>query len=300
MSEAINISPELMIMDKSAGASYRLDTGKEDFNRVIASDKLGTLNFSDISIDGFDSYLYFDDLSTISSFVKHLKNNGDAADPTPYTKELQGEDVIVAVFGRVSIELADSSSTSVELCRPVYRVYPAPKTHELYPVQDIRRYISDTWREECKEALFCSGEDASQRFGVVKRFKESERLQLRLLKLVLAFATLIIAIIAIGAFVKDRGIINAANAANAQSHSNSLSATSLMNANNAPSSSTPPTSLNPASVVYGGGYAGQEGQATVEDFARLQVEQRESMLKDMGVNVQSGAQNLGCFAEGQS
>jgi hypothetical protein len=295
MSVAISISPELMIMDKSAGASYRLDSGKEDFNRVISSDKLGTLNFSDISIDGFDSYLYFKDLSAVSSFVKHLKNNGDAADPTPYSKELQAEDTIVIVYGRVSIELADSSSTSVELCRPVYRVYPAAKTKELYAVQDIRRYISDTWREECKEALFCSGEDASQRFGVVKRFKESERLQLRLLKLVLAFATLIIAIIAIGAVVKDQGIINAANA---QSHSSNPSATSLMNANNTPSSASP--SLNPASVVYGGGYAGQEGQATVEDFARLQVEQRESMLQDMGVNVQSGAQNLGCFAEERS
>lgn len=297
MSVAINISPELMIMDKSAGASYRLDSGKEDFNRVIASDKLGTLNFSDISIDGFDSYLYFDNLSTVATFVKHLKNNGDAADPTPYIKELKGEDAIVIVFGRVSIELADASSTSVELCRPVYRVYPDTKTAELYPVQDIRRYISDTWREECKEALFCSGEDASQRFGVVKRFKESERLQLRLLKLVLAFATLIIAIIAIGAVFKDRGAVNAINA---QSNSSNLSANSLMNANNTPSSATPPTSLNPASVVYGGGYAGQEGQATVEDFARLQVEQRESMLQDMGVDVQSGAQNLGCFAEERS
>lgn len=299
MSVAIEISPELMIMDKPNGASYRLDSGEEDFNRVIASDKLDTLNFIDIPVDGFDTYLYFEDLGAVASFVKSIKVNGDAVDVTPHTTERTEEGTIVIVYGKVSIVLSDSKSQTIELCRPVYRVYPDKKENTLFPVQDIRRYINKAWTEECKEALFHSGTDAVQRFGVVKRLKESEKLQLNLLKMVLALATLVIVIIAVGAMFKDNGAIRSANAGQASAPTAIATASSLMNANNQNAAALP-LSTNPSSAVYGGGFTGQEGQASVEDFARLQVEQTQGMLKEMGVDVQSGSQNLGCFAEDKS
>lgn len=303
MSVAIEINPELMIMDKTsgAGASYRLDSGVEDLNRVIASGKLDTLNFIDIPIDGFDTYLYFDDLAAVSRFVKSIKQANDPVDITPYTEVKKEESAIIVVHGQVSIVLSDGSGKTVELCRPVYRVHPNAKTRELFPVQDVRTYITSAWTEECKEALFHSGSDAGQRFGVVKRLKESEKLQLNLLKLVLVFATLVIVIIALGALFKDSGAISTANAnpTNIQQATNSL-----INANN-----TPPeqqlmqiqaNANHPASAVYGNGMSGAEGQATVEDFARLQVEQTQNMLKEMGVDVTANKQNLGCFAEDKS
>ena len=303
MSVAIEINPELMIMDKTsgAGASYRLDSGTEDLNRVIASEKLDTLNFIDIPIDGFDTYLYFDDLAAVSRFVKSIKQANDPVDITPYTEVKKEESAIIVVHGQVSIVLSDGSGKTVELCRPVYRVHPNAKTRELFPVQDVRTYITSAWTEECKEALFHSGSDAGQRFGVVKRLKESEKLQLNLLKLVLVFATLVIVIIALGALFKDSGAISTANAnpTNIQQATNSL-----INANN-----TPPeqqlmqiqaNANHPASAVYGNGMSGAEGQATVEDFARLQVEQTQNMLKEMGVDVTANKQNLGCFAEDKS
>lgn len=303
MSVAIEINPELMIMDKTsgAGASYRLDSGVEDLNRVIASEKLDTLNFIDIPIDGFDTYLYFDDLAAVSRFVKSIKQANDPVDITPYTEVKKEESAIIVVHGQVSIVLSDGSGKTVELCRPVYRVHPNAKTRELFPVQDVRTYITSAWTEECKEALFHSGSDAGQRFGVVKRLKESEKLQLNLLKLVLVFATLVIVIIALGALFKDSGAISTANAnpTNIQQATNSL-----INANN-----TPPeqqlmqiqaNANHPASAVYGNGMSGAEGQATVEDFARLQVEQTQNMLKEMGVDVTANKQNLGCFAEDKS
>ena len=308
MSVAIDINPELMIMDKSsgAGASYRLDSGTEDMNRVIASEKLDTLNFIDIPIDGFDTYLYFDDLAAVSRFVKSIKQANDPIDITPYSAIKTEPTAIVVVHGQVSIVLSDGSGKTVELCRPVYRVHSNKKTNELLPVQDVRSYITSAWTEECKEALFHSGSDAGQRFGVVKRLKESENLQLNLLKLVLAFATLVIVIIALGALFKDSGAIGSANA-QAQSQPAAFSsmqpidqANSLMNANLA----TPQQQVlqaqenksHPASAVYGAGMTGAEGQATVEDFARLQVEQTQNMLKEMGVDVTAGKQDLGCFA----
>ena len=298
MSVAIEISPELMIIDKPSGASYRLDTGKEDFNRVISSDKLSssTLNFGGISVDGFDSYLYFKDLAAVSEFVKLLKINGDKVDVKPYlTKPLKDEpkdESIIIVFGSVSISLAGDTPTSVDLARPVYRVYPDAKTSALYPVQDIHAYINETWQEECKQALFSSGDDASQRVGTVRQAKVSDNSQLKFLKLAMAFAALIIAIVALGVVLNDQNAVNTA-----QAHPSAMSAHALMNPN--PQLASVP-SANPASAVYGGGYTGQQGQATVEDFARLQVEQTQGMLKDMGVDVQSGSQNLGCFAEEKS
>lgn len=303
MSVAIEINPELMIMDKTsgAGASYRLDSGAEDLNRVIASEKLDTLNFIDIPIDGFDTYLYFDDLAAVSRFVKSIKQANDPVDITPYTEVKKEESAIIVVHGQVSIVLSDGSGKTVELCRPVYRVHPNAKTRELFPVQDVRTYITSAWTEECKEALFHSGSDAGQRFGVVKRLKESEKLQLNLLKLVLVFATLVIVIIALGALFKDSGAISTANAnsTNIQQATNSL-----INANNRPPEQQlmqiQANANHPASAVYGNGMSGAEGQATVEDFARLQVEQTQNMLKEMGVDVTANKQNLGCFAEDKS
>lgn len=309
MSVAIEINPELMIMDKTsgAGAAYRLDSGTEDLNRVIASEKLDTLNFIDIPIEGFDTYLYFDDLAAVANFVKQVKLNNDAVDLTPYTKVKTEDTAIVVVHGRVSIVLSDSSAKTVELCRPVYQVHPNKKTRQLFPVQDVRNYVTSAWAEECKEALFHSGEDAVQRFGVVKRLKESEKLQLNLLKLVLAFATVVIVIIALGALFKDGGAISAANASTAQSPAAELvsqQGNSLMNANNPMSeqqlAQIQANNAHPASAVYGNGMNGAEGQATVEDFARLQVEQTQNMLKEMGVDVTANKQNLGCFAEDRS
>ena len=273
----------------------------EDLNRVIASEKLDTLNFIDIPIDGFDTYLYFDDLAAVSRFVKSIKQAHDPVDITPYTEVKKEETAIVVVHGQVSIVLSDGSGKTVELCRPVYRVHPNNKTRELFPVQDVRTYITSAWTEECKEALFHSGSDAGQRFGVVKRLKESEKLQLNLLKMVLAFATLVIVIIALGDLFKDSGAISTANA-NPTSLQHATN--SLINANN-----TPPeqqlmqiqaNANHPASAVYGNGMSGVEGQAIVEDFARLQVEQTQNMLKEMGVDVTANKQNLGCFAEDKS
>lgn len=307
MSVAIEINPELMIMDKSsgAGASYRLDSGTEDLNRVIASEKLDTLNFIDIPIDGFDTYLYFDDLAAVSRFVKSIKQANDPVDVTPYTTVKTEETAIIVVHGQVSIVLSDGSGKTVELCRPVYRVHPDKKSRDLFPIQDVRTYITSAWTEECKEALFHSGSDAGQRFGVVKRLKESEKLQLNLLKLVLAFATLVIVIIALGALFKDKVIVSSANA-QAQptafaSNRPQTQVNSLLNANTANPQQqlqqAQANSAHPASAVYGSGLTGTEGQSSVQDFARLQVQQTQDMLKEMGVDVTASKQNLGCFAE---
>lgn len=316
MSVALDINPELMIMDKtgSNGSSYRLDSGKEDLNRVIASDKLETLNFVDISIEGFDSYLFFADIAAISRFIRSIKVEEDGFDVTPYTLAKDDVNSIAIVYGKASISLSGSNGKVVDLCRPVYRVNRDKKTNALIPIDELRAYIVDSWTEECKEALFHSGSDASQRFGIVKRLQDSEKLQLRLLKMVLGLATVIILIIAVGAIFRDGGAITTANARQsvniapqAAPQSNSLldmnQSNSLMDVNHLPAQQQAQIQANnqhPANAVYGAGMTGAEGQATVEDFARLQVEQTQGMLKEMGVDVTAGKQNLGCFAEGNS
>lgn len=303
MANAFGINPELMILTNTspskseAGFSYRLDSGKDDFNRVIASNNLQTLNFLDISVDGFDKYLYFDDLNQLASFVSTIKTSNDAADPTPYLKEKMGKDVVIAVYGKVSITLADSANPAapIELCRPVYAV-PRSKRGELHAIQDVRQDISQTWIEECKEALFYSGSDAVKRFGVVKRLKDSDQLQLKLLKWFLGVALLVITILGVGAVFNSQIGASASNGISTQPSQGAI-ANTLMNANfQQPAVAT----AHPADSVYGGGFTGQEGHNTVDDFARLQVAQTQSMLKEMGVDVTASKQNLGCFAGGAS
>ena len=296
---SFEIRPELMILTNETKAksktdfSYRLDSGEDDYNRVIASNDLDTLNFFDINITGFDKYLYFDDMAQLASFVAKIKQNLE--EPENYLKEKKGKNVVIAVFGKISITLANDSASEVELCRPVYRI-PLGKRGELYSIQDVRQDISKTWIEECKEALFYSGSDAVKRFGVVKRLKDSDQLQLKMLKVFFGVALLVITILGVGGVFNGRIGANAAN----QSYNPPLAAPSqataaqtLMEANNPQPVAY---SDNPASVVYGGGFTGQAGHNTVDDFARIEVEQRDAMLKQMGVDVSSPKQSLGCFA----
>ena len=302
-STVFNINPELMILPNSSGSksradfSYRLDSGDEDQNRVIASEYLTTLSFIDISVEGFDKYLYFNDAAQLSALISRIKVQNDAVDLTPFEEPRQGKDSIVAVYGKVSITLADKPAEPTELCRPIYRI-PKGKRGELHAIQDVREYISKTWIEECKEALFYSGDDAVKRFGVVKRLKDSDQLQLKLLKGFLGVALLVIVIIGLGAvFNKQIGASATAHTYTPPISSQAAVANTLMEAN-----SQQPTvvSNHPAAAVYGGGFTGQEGHNTVDDFAKLQVEQTQSMLKEMGVDVAASQQSLGCFAGGNS
>ena len=302
MSVAIEVNPELMITDKSSdsAASYRLDSGSEDLNRVVTSEKLDTLNFTDIPVDGFDTYLYFEDLNAVSDFVKEIRKSNDPIDVTPYTTVRHEETAIVVVHGQVSLVLSTDKSQPVVLCRPVYRVYPNKKSRELLPVQDVRKYITDTWIEECKKALFNSAGDSSSQFGAAKSSNKSENQQINTLKLGVIFVGVVIFVVAMIVIFKSGNALNDATAQ--QQAINSVQdglGNSLMNAN-LPAQQIQQIQANnahPANAVYGSGLTGAEGQASVEDFARLQVEQTQNMLKEMGVDVQANKQNLGCFAE---
>lgn len=298
------INPELMILTNETKAksttdfSYRLDSGEDDYNRVVASNDLDTLNFFDISVSGFDKYLYFDDIAQLNSFVSKIKMTPDLEEPERYIKEKQGKDVIVAVFGKVSITLANDSANEIELCRPVYRV-PKGRRGELHSIQQVRQYISKTWIEECKEALFYSGSDAVKRFGVVKRLKDSDQLQLKLLKVFFGVALLVITILGVGAVFNERiGPITANQTYTPPLESSQAAAAQTLMEMNRPQLTA--SDDNPASVLYGGGFTGQAGHNTVDDFARIQVEQRDAMLTEMGVDVSSPKQSLGCFAGSNS
>ena len=286
MNTDVTLAPELMIVsnpDKAGEYSYRLDSGKEDLNRTLASNNLSTLNFLDIPVVGFDKYLYFTSQSELDAFISRLKKAPvDPIDITAYEVKKIGPDVVTAVTGSVAITFANKvggDPDSVLLCHPVYRIYP-DKKGELFPVEDVRQYVSETWVEKCKQALFSTDNPAYNSPRTQSTFLASPAF---IGLLIIAFLTMIaLAAVAFLSFP-----------ANANQKVTSLQAPAGMTDSLLTNNST-----HPAAAAYGGGFEGQAGHGSVEDFSRLQVEQTEAMLKSMGVDIKAAQnQNLGCFAK---
>lgn len=287
MNTDVTLAPELMIVskpDKAGEYSYRLDSGKEDLNRTLASNDLTTLNFLDIPVVGFDKYLYFTSQSELDTFIARLKRLPvDPIDITSYEVKKTGPDVITAVTGSVAITFANKAGghpDSVLLCHPVYRIYP-DKKGELFPVEDVRQYVSETWVEKCKQALFNTDNAGYKSSRAQSTFFASPAF---IGLLIIGFLT-IITLIAALAFSSSPAN---ANQKVTSPQTPAAMADSLLTNN----------STHPAAAAYGGGFEGQAGHGSVEDFSRLQVEQTEAMLKSMGVDIKAAQnQNLGCFTK---
>lgn len=288
MNTDVTLAPELMIVsnpDKAGEYSYRLDSGKEDLNRTLTSNDLTTLNFLDIPVVGFDKYLYFTSQSELDTFISQLKRlPADPIDITPYEVKKTGPDVITAVTGSVAVTFANKAAgepDSVLLCHPVYRIYP-DKKGELFPVEDVRQYVSETWIEKCKQALFNTDNAGYKSPRAQSSFFVSPAF---IGLLIITFLAMMITLIAAVAF--------SSSPANANQKATSLQTPAAMTDSLLTNNST-----HPAAAAYGGGFEGQAGHGSVEDFSRLQVEQTEAMLKSMGVDIKAAQnQNLGCFTK---
>lgn len=287
MTTAFSISPELTIVSKANEAgvySYRLDSGKKDLNRTLALNDIPSINFSDVPIEikGFDKYLYFDSQVDVDAFTALVKATGfEPIDTSSYETKLVGPDVIILVTGVVNLVLSVENPQIINLCNPIYRVIP-DKKGELFFIQDVRQDVLETWVEEGKQAFF--NVDKPRILGANdSRKNPSSMLLIGLLGLLSILAVALIAVLAIGTATDPTTTTSKSFTA--------PTADSLLTVN----------STHPAAAAYGGGFEGQEGHGSVEDFSRLQVEQTEAMLKRMGVDIQASKnQNLGCFTKEDS
>lgn len=296
MTIAINIAPELMFASKPNKVdeySCRIDSGAEDVNRTLTSIDLTSLNFSKITVAGFDKYLYFGSQAELNAFSAQVReaasNHADISakpvDTTPYEVKKVGPDSIVAVMGQIGLAFASDQHEDVVLCNPIYQVQPDKKGN-LIPVADIHQYVSDKWVEEGKQALFHVGETRvrGHRGHQANGFVASPAV---LIASMFSLALVAVVVLIVMMFSPSKGITTA----NAAGMANAMPVDSLLTNN----------STHPAAAAYGGGFDGQQGHGSVEDFSRLQVEQTEAMLKRMGVDLQASKnQDLGCFAKEES
>lgn len=284
MSIAISdINPELTVINDVNDVTYQIDSGVEDLNRIVSSNTLETSNFKSIEITGFNKYLYFEDTTALSEVAKRLIKEPNL-DLAPYEKKL-GDTAISVVAGQVSVEL--STDELVNLCSPIYQVYPDDKG-VLYPIFEINQYISREWMDKCKTAFFESKRALHvSPAGFTSTQQPEDILRNELVSRPVMWIFILALVVSILAFI-------------AYMFATPAVATSVTGAGGFVNASmSTPMSYQSASDGLTAPVGGVD-YARPEDMAKMQLEQREAMLKQMGVDVKAGSQNLGCFTEAQS
>lgn len=285
---AINIQPEFAVSKKdnvdvtSTGNSgaYRIDSGKEDFNRIIASNEITTVNFSEIVVSGFDRLFYAANLSELTAFAKRVKASGlsneeNAIDTTSYELKITSPDAVIFVFGNVFIKLADGSE--IALASPVYRIHPDKKGFHC-SIDDIHEYATNKWTSICKDALFNSGNVSTGGTGAQSKLFHGKAGGLSAFYLPAALgAVVLLAVVVIILMARP------ALATSAKATGDNLADVSGF-----------AQGSGGADVVAG--LSSAQSHSSTEDFVRLQ----QNMLKDLGVDVDTNKQSLGCFTEGNS
>jgi hypothetical protein len=162
------------------------------------------------------------------------------------------------MFGKIFVH---DGYDYIQIASPIYRIYPNNK-NEYLPLVDINQYISQTWTDTVKYALFDNIPKNEHTFTGSKKRKADE-LQMTLFKFAIAFGFALILFLSVIAYAKT-------------------------------SSGTSGLNSSVASLVSGKGEA-----PTTDNFSTLQYNQTKEMLKKMNVDLDnpSNPKELGCYTQ---
>lgn len=251
--DAIDINVSLAIDSQNRIPFYVIDTGDSDLNRIVARKELPSANIVKTIVEGFDKIYYFKSEEDLLAGVNQIKT----------TEALQGVDVAsiepyALMFGKIFVY---DGYDYIQIASPIYRIYPNNK-NEYLPLLDINQYISQTWTDTVKDALFDNIPKNDHTFTGSKKRKADE-LQMTLFKFAIAFGFALILFLSVIAYAKT-------------------------------SSGTSGLNSSVASLVSSKGEA-----PTTDDFSTLQYNQTKEMLKKMNVDLDnpSNPKELGCYTQ---
>lgn len=251
--DAIDINVSLAIDSQNRIPFYVIDTGDSDLNRIVARKELPSANIVKTIVEGFDKIYYFKSEEDLLAGVNQIKS----------TEALQGVDVAsiepyALMFGKIFVH---DGFDYIPIASPIYRIYPNNK-NEYLPLLDINQYISQTWTDTVKDALFDNIPKNDHTFTGSKKRKADE-LQMTLFKFAIAFGFALILFLSVVAYAKT-------------------------------SSGTSGLNSSVASLVSGKGEA-----PTTDNFSTLQYNQTKEMLKKMNVDLDnpSNPKELGCYTQ---
>lgn len=251
--DAIDINVSLAIDSQNRIPFYVIDTGDSDLNRIVARKELPSANIVKTIVEGFDKIYYFKSEEDLLAGVNQIKS----------TEALQGVDVAsiepyALMFGKIFVH---DGFDYIPIASPIYRIYPNNK-NEYLPLLDINQYISQTWTDTVKDALFDNIPKNDHTFTGSKKRKADE-LQMTLFKFAIAFGFALILFLSVIAYAKT-------------------------------SSGTSGLNSSVASLVSGKGEA-----PTTDNFSTLQYNQTKEMLKKMNVDLDnpSNPKELGCYTQ---
>lgn len=251
--DAIDINVSLAIDSQNRTPFYVIDTGDSDLNRIVARKELPSANIVKTIVEGFDKIYYFKSEEDLLAGVNQIKS----------TEALQGIDVAsiepyALMFGKIFVH---DGYDYIQIASPIYRIYPNNK-NEYLPLLDINQYISQTWTDTVKDALFDNIPKNDHAFTGSKKRKADE-LQMTLFKFAIAFGFALILFLSVIAYAKT-------------------------------SSGTSGLNSSVASLVSSKGEA-----PTTDDFSTLQYNQTKEMLKKMNVDLDnpSNPKELGCYTQ---
>lgn len=251
--DAIDINVSLAIDSQNRIPFYVIDTGDSDLNRIVARKELPSANIVKTIVEGFDKIYYFKSEEDLLAGVNQIKS----------TEALQGVDVAsiepyALMFGKIFVH---DGFDYIPIASPIYRIYPNNK-NEYLPLLDINQYISQTWTDTVKDALFDNIPKNNHTFTGSKKRKADE-LQMTLFKFAIAFGFALILFLSVIAYAKT-------------------------------SSGTSGLSSSVASLVSSKGEA-----PTTDNFSTLQYNQTKEMLKKMNVDLDnpSNPKELGCYTQ---
>lgn len=315
MTVAIDVKPMLSLRESSGVFFYTVDSGETDLNRVLASNSLSSLNLADINISGFDKYTFLKSQKEVDEFVSKKKHDAlpnafkdledtSSSDEKPLepvhvkkteVKKDEGlavQDSFAIVEGKVSLLLSDGEL--VDIAHPVYRVYPDKKGNYI-DIEQIKSYVSKQWVDEIRGSLFNISSDANSSSGNsvsnVKNSAVGSSISNATFMKIVGGLTLVLLLLVVASSVFNKNKSSTDFMGNS-----SVTAQALQEAGIA----TPPilASNSGASSNTGFFQTLTPQESTAENLAKVQAQQTEAMLKQMGVDLSATEQDLGCFVSG--
>lgn len=270
---AITVEPSIQFTkstvasaDAEAVETMIIDSGEDDLNRTISRKTVPSLDVKSFKVDGFSRPYYFNNetemLQALEAILEHAEENGSLKG-IKAGNEVEKSTPFCLVCGDVSVVYEDEV---VKVASPVYRLHPNKKG-EYLAFDVIHSYIHNSWLDSFRTAIMPTpekGKAIGSGSNAISQLDSNT-----MLKMALIASLLILAIVLVFKFTANQG----------------LSA----------SSSSGATSYNSPQLTGATKLTASASGSNPSIHQQLQIDQTKQLLKDMNIDLDSNAQDLGCF-----
>lgn len=273
--DAIAVEPSIRF-DKSlnsnveAGETLILDSGEDDLNRSISRKTVPSADVQEFEVAGYSKPYFFKDeasmLEAIEELVKQSKE-GELQGFLPTQTSVDKTEYCLT-FGDISIIYAGQAEgeDKKRIASPVYRIYPNKKGDYL-EFSEIQSYIKNSWQLAFYDAIAPSEKSKATTSKSSKSDSKNPIDTNTLVKGLFLF------LIIVGSMMA--GSVVAKSKVKGEPTINSIT--------------------SPALTGLANMSASAKGDDNLTLQQQLQIDQTKKLLKEMNIDLDANAQDMGCF-----